>query len=325
MSLTVSVAMATFNGEQYIAKQIESILEQSLPPVELVIADDGSVDRTLEIVRNAYSRHPDTTVTLRILPPAGHQGVARNFERAMHAASSELIALSDQDDCWHPDRLAQSLPSFEFEPALLLQHSNARLVNALGSPLGISLLEALHVTAEERSLIGTGNAFYSYLRRNIVTGATVVIRRDLLAFANPFPDGWVHDEWLAIVASAIGKVELLDAQLIDYRQHNANVIGVTTPTLRYKIQRMLEPRGDRYVRLASRARSMVDRFEMLEPSASVLEAARDKSRFESTRAGLSVNRLNRLRTILRERSRGSYRRLSSQGDLDVLRDILQPN
>jgi len=324
MSLTVSVAMATFNGELHVAKQVESILGQSLLPAELVVADDGSGDRTLEIVRNVYARHPDTTVELRILPPAGHLGIARNFERAIHAAQSDLIALSDQDDSWHSDRLAQSVPSFEFEPQLLLQHSDARLVDAQGSPLGISLFEALRVTAEERALIGAGNAFFSYLRRNIVTGATVLIRRGLLAFASPFPDGWVHDEWLAIVASAVGKVELLDAQLIDYRQHSANVIGVTAPTLRYKIERMLEPRGDRYVQLASRARSMVDRFEMLEPSTSVLEAAREKSRFESSRAGLSVNRLNRLTTILSERRHGSYRRLSSQGNLDVLRDMLQP-
>jgi len=324
MPPSVSVALATFNGEQFIAEQLESILAQTWTPDEVIVADDGSTDRTLDIVRKVHAAHRGPAVALRILESDKRLGVAKNFERALLAASSELIALSDQDDRWHPDKLARSVPSFEADARLLLQHSNARLVDAEGKPLGLSLFEALYLTNFERDLIGAGRAFDAYVRRNLVTGATAMVRRRLLDSAVPFPEGWIHDEWLAVVAAAVGDIQLLDEQLVDYRQHGANVIGVKAPTLRYRVRRMLEPRGDRYRDLRSRSILLLDRLERVGAKSAALNRARDKVRFESNREKLSPWRLFRISTVLAERRRGSYENLSSQGNLDVLRDILQP-
>src|SRR5690606_3991787 len=139
----------------------------------------------------------------------------------------------------------------------------------------------------------------------------------------------VHDEWLAIVAAALGRTQVLDAQLIDYRQHGSNQIGVQKPTLRYKIGRMLEPRVDRYQRLAER--SAVLRARLGELAAGgfdlddrVLRLARQKASFEAARAQYPAARPLRLGAVLRQSRRGSYRVLSSQGDLDIARDLLQP-
>jgi len=322
--VSVSVALATYNGEQFVAEQLRSILTQSLVPDEVVVADDGSSDGTLRIVREVFAREAPDGVTLRILEADGRQGVTRNFERALMAATGDFIALSDQDDIWHVDRIARAVESFERDPRLLLQHADARLIDRSGVYLGHGLLEALYVSAEERAAIAEGRAFESYIRRNLVTGATVVLRRQLLGYAAPFPPEWVHDEWLAIIAAAIGRVELLDEPVIDYRQHGSNAIGVTVPTLRYRIGRMLQPRGDRYRQMAVRSRTLVERLESIRAPERTIVRAREKARFEEIRAALPALRVGRVPAVLSEQRRGSYRLLSSQGNIDVLRDILQP-
>ncbi|WP_403023546.1 glycosyltransferase family 2 protein [Salinibacterium sp. GXW1014] len=320
---TISVALATYNGERFVAEQVESILAQSRRPDELVVADDGSTDATLDIIRATHEA-ARSGVSLRVLDPGGRRGVTKNFERAVSACEGELIVLSDQDDRWHPDRLERAAASFEARPGLLLQHSDARLVDAAGRPLDVGLFEALWVSPAERQAIHGGEAFSAYLRRNLVTGATVAFRATLLEYAMPFPSTWVHDEWLAAIAAAIGEVELVEEPLIDYRQHGANQIGATKPTLRYRISRMLEERGDRYEILAVRAEALADRLAQLPVPEAILAAARDRARFDRVRAGLPRRRLARLGTVLDEHRAGSYRRLSSQGALDVFRDILQP-
>jgi len=321
MDYSVSVALATYNGERYIEEQVASVLQQTRPPDELIVADDGSADRTIELIRDV---HAGSSVDLRILGSAGRLGVARNFERALSAARSDIIALSDQDDRWHPEKLERSVPSFEANPRLLLQHTNARLVGETGVPLGLSLFDAIYLSSVERDQIGGGRAFEAYVRRNLATGATTMIRRNLLHLAAPFPDGWLHDEWLAVVAAAVGEVELFDEQLVDYRQHGSNVIGVKAPTLRYRVKRMMEPRGDRYRELRSRSESLLSKLEQIGARSDALRLAREKARFEAKRATLSDWRLLRIAPIMSERRRGSYETLSSQGNLDVLRDILQP-
>ncbi|QEE60859.1 glycosyltransferase family 2 protein [Salinibacterium sp. dk2585] len=320
---TISVALATYNGERFVAEQVESILAQSRRPDELLVADDGSTDATLDIIRATHEA-AGSGVRLRVLDPGGRLGVTKNFERAVSACEGDLIVLSDQDDVWHPDRLERAATSFEARPGLLLQHSDARLVDADGRPLDVGLLEALRVSAAERQAIHRGEAFSAYLRRNLVTGATVAFRASLLQHAMPFPSSWVHDEWLAAIAASTGEVELIEEPLIDYRQHGANQIGATKPTLRYRISRMLEERGDRYERLATRAEALADRLAQLPVPDRMLAAARDRARFDRVRATLPKRRLARLGTVLDEHRAGSYRRLSSQGTLDVFRDILQP-
>jgi len=320
----VSVALCTYNGASYIAEQIESILNQELVPTEIVLADDGSTDGTVELARGAYAAHPQTTVKLRVLPPEAHLGVTRNFERAVLAVENELVALCDQDDVWRPDRLSAAMLSFDRDSSLLLQHSDATLIDAAGYPVGSTLLNALRLSPHERREIAEGQAFSAYIRRNLVTGATVLFRRRLLEAAIPFPRGWVHDEWLAILAAALGSVELLEEPLIGYRQHGSNQIGVSAPTLRYRLRRMFEPRAERYEILSRRADILLDRLIQLNAPSAVIASAADKARFEHVRAALPRRRFARVCTVVSEGRRGSYERLSSQGNRDMVRDLLQP-
>ena len=101
---------------------------------------------------------------------------------------------------------------------------------AAGADLGTTLFAALGVTAAERAEVAAGRGFDALLRRNLATGATTMLRRRCATVALPIPPGWIHDEWLAIVAAATGRTAIVDAALTDYRQHGGNQIGARRPT-----------------------------------------------------------------------------------------------
>lgn len=317
----VSVAMGTHNGAAHIAEQLESILSQSLLPSEIVLSDDASSDDTVSIAREVVGSRVPLTVMLN--PTA--LGVTANFEQAISACAGEFVALSDQDDVWLPDRLSTAVSELARRPDLLLLHADARLVDADGKPLGHTLFDALELTQRERDLVHGGRAIEALLRRNLVTGATTVLRRELATRAAPFPTGWVHDEWLAIIAAATGTVDLIEDPLIDYRQHGANQIGASRLSLGGKVRRVLEPRGERNRRLAANFATLESRLEALGTAVApaTLVLAHGKAAHERMRLGLPAARLRRVVPVVRAVARGRYRRFS-RGKGDVLRDLVQP-
>lgn len=340
---SVSVALCTHNGAAYVGEQVRSILAQTVRPQQIVLSDDASTDGTVEVVQQvvaefraaasavaAAGTSPTTAaLELTILRNDPPLGVARNFAQAMRHASGDLIALSDQDDRWMPDRLERALERLADEPDLLLVHSDARLVDGQLNPLGHTLLEALEVTEFERASIHDGEAFRVLLRRNLVTGATVVLRRDLVDLVGPIPESWIHDEWFAIIASAVGRIDLLESPLIDYRQHDTNQIGAEKPTLRQKISKLREPRRERNDHLVARAADLVEKLDALAAVGVAIpverrDAARGKQRHDQRRRTLPAVRVARIPGVLAALARGDYRRFS-RGAQDALRDLTQPD
>lgn len=327
MRPSVSVALCTYNGARYLEEQLVSILGQSVVPFEIVLSDDGSTDDTVAVARRTVAdfdaQHPQSPVVLRVLENETALGIARNFEQAMLACTGELIALCDQDDVWHPDRLERLTEVFVERPELWLVHSDAALVAEDGHPLGISLFQALEVTEREKREIHSGQGFETLLRRNLVTGATTVVRGDLVRRSSPFPHSWIHDEWMAVVAAASASFDVLDRQLTDYRQHGGNQIGARKLNLRDKIRKLREPRLERNTHLVARAIALVAKLEELGDAVrpEVLEQARHKLAHEQLRFALPANRLMRIAPILREGGRYAH---YSRGRADMVRDILQP-
>jgi hypothetical protein len=325
-ALTTAVALCTYNGARFLGAQLASILAGERLPTEIVIADDGSTDATLEVVAEWAPRARARGIRVQVLA-GDNVGVTANFARAIAATSSDIVVLSDQDDVWHPPRLSAAVAAFAANPDLLLHHSDARLVDESGADLGMTLFQGLSVSEAELAGISGGSAFDVYLRRNVATGATVAFRRSLFDRAAPLPPEWIHDEWLAIIAAATGAVAVTTDALIDYRQHGSNVIGVQEPTLAYKVQRMLATSPERNTTLARRARVLADRLAALPASypvsASVRDAAEEKARFEGIRATLPAARIARLPTVLRAARGSRYARFASQGTLDIVRDLLQ--
>jgi glycosyltransferase involved in cell wall biosynthesis len=317
--MTISVAMCTRNGATHLAAQLHSIFGGSRVPDEIVLSDDASSDGTVTLARELLA---SSGITHRILANSTALGVTANFEQAVRATTGDLIVLSDQDDVWHPDRLARLEVELAVGP-VLLRHSDARLVDGDGVPLGATLFGRLQVDAADVTAIRAGRAFETYLRRNLATGATTGFRRQLLDDALPFPAEWVHDEWLAILAAAREAVLLVESAEIDYRLHGANQIGVAEPTLRYRIARVLGDSGDRVAGLARRAELLAARLDdrgLPVPA----RLARDKAEFEARRAALPRVRPARVPGVLGGLIRGEYRRFASRRLWDVVRDLLRP-
>ncbi|MBF0673468.1 MAG: glycosyltransferase family 2 protein [Salinibacterium sp.] len=321
---SVSVALCTHNGAAYIEEQLRSILSQSAAVNQLVVSDDASSDDTLATVERVWREAAPTAAELVVLRNETPLGVSANFAQALRACTSDIIMLSDQDDIWREDRVAAALRTHTSEPEALLVHSDARLVDAKGTDLGVTLFQALEVGARDLAQERTSEAFSFLLRRNIVTGATASVRRELLEAALPVPEDWVHDEWLALVAAARGRLDHIADTLIDYRQHGANQIGVSAPTLGYKVRRMLEPRGERNRTLARRSAALATRLDELDAEAALVQQAQAKHAFEQARALLPDSRIRRVPFILRLARSGGYERFASQGRLDIVRDLLQP-
>lgn len=325
MTPDISVALCTRNGARYLPAQIRSICTQEPLPREIIVSDDGSSDDTLAVVRETIALcGVADRIALRVFSNTPPLGVTRNFEQAVRACSHALIVLCDQDDVWHPGRLARMAAQFEARPDLLLLHTDARLVDAELQPLGSTLFHALEVQPAELEAISRGDAFSVLLRRNLVTGATTMFRRTLLDAALPFAPEWVHDEWLAAIAAATGRMDVLPEPTIDYRQHASNQIGARRLMLSEKIAKAFAERGDKHVARLHRADALLQRLLQLgdRVPAAWLEAQRAKVAHQRFRAGLPKARPLRVVPILAEAARGRYARFGRGGHA-IAQDLLE--
>lgn len=258
--------MCTFCGVHHVQQQLDSIAIQHRVPDSILILDDASDDGTWTVVNEwMKSMQQAAELSCRVLRNDTRLGVVANFSRALSLADADVIVAADQDDVWYADKLARLVAEFERRPDLLLLHTDARLVDAAGQPLGMSLFEAMRFTRAERARIHRDEGFAVYVCRSAATGATMAFRRELVELALPIGGGWIHDEWLAIVAAAIGRVDVIEDCLIDYRQHGANAVGMRVRTLRDKWDDLCKPR-------AAQFRHEIERLSVLEQRLLVLGA-----------------------------------------------------
>jgi glycosyltransferase involved in cell wall biosynthesis len=325
---TVSVALCTYNGARFVGEQLASILSQTRPPMQLVISDDGSTDGTVAVARtaiaHAISKDGDlASLEVVYLENAQPLGVTKNFQQALEACTGELIALSDQDDVWVDGKLNDLVLLMESTPKADLAFSDAQLVAEDGTALGTRLFEALRVSPAMLTSIRRGGAFGLLVKRNIVTGATIMVRKSLVQRALPFPESWVHDEWLAIVAAMCGRVACSAHELIRYRQHSSNVIGAQKLSMRSALSRFGQSRAERNGRLLTRANDAYQFAVALVGNESFATALKDKRDHELIRSSYSSKRRTRLKPILREWRTGRYVTYGL-GIADALRDAVQP-
>ena len=321
--LTSGVALCTFNGIAYLSEQLESLLAQKRLPDRIVIFDDASDDGTWEFLQTWANEAPLPVFVHR---NSRRMGIVRNFEAAVSALDTELVFLCDQDDIWFPEKIDELARMFESDSELLLVYTNAQLVDCDARDLKISLFEALDLSEDERNRIRNGDTFSVLCRRNLATGATVAFRRSLLGLALPFPEDWLHDEWLAITAAARGKVVLTDVSSIQYRQHSRNAVGMQIPGFLQCIKLfwrlMCFVPGEFQAKRADRFNVLFERLSaqrMLSPANSVLvKSALAHSRI---RASLPNNPVRRLYVIFNEVRTGRYRQFS-RGIRGVVRDII---
>lgn len=207
--MRISVAMAVYHGEAYIEAQLDSILSQLMPDDEVIVSDDCPGGKTEDIVR----RKAEQDRRVRYVQGPG-RGVTANFAHAISLCSGDAIFLSDQDDIWMPDKAERVRAALE-QGALLVLH-DACVTDADMHPVEPSFF-AIH---------GSKPGFWNNLIRNSFMGCCMAFRRELCVAVLPFPaDIPMHDQWIGLIATRLGRVTFLEEPLLFYRRHGGNVTG----------------------------------------------------------------------------------------------------
>ena len=221
---TISIAMCTFNGADYLQEQLVSIVKQTRLPDELVVCDDGSTDSTLQILGEFEK---DTPFPVRIYCNKIRLGATKNFEKAIKLCKGEIIFLSDQDDIWLPQKIKKIVETFKKNPDTGYIFSNALVVDEKLNSIDGTLWEYVSFTANRRRKFEQGNQIEVLIERSVVTGATMALCKTKTNWILPIPEEWVHDKWIALLASAAEEKGIfIEEPLIKYRLHSKQSIGI---------------------------------------------------------------------------------------------------
>ena len=254
MSLRISVALCTYNGSSYLQEQLRSFQEQSRRPDEVIAVDDGSTDSTVEIIRAFAERAP---FPVRVCVNPKTVGVAKNFEAAIRKCNGDILALADQDDFWLAGKLERIEEEFVARPATGCVFTDAEITDQQLQSLGYSLWAVTGIYTREYASFRRGDPLSVLLRRNVATGATMAFRSHLIEFVLPIPEGWIHDEWIAVMSAAVSEIVAIREPLIKYRQHSKNQIGAVKKMLPQTVDKSLS--RDLHVDLA-RSRALLARL-----------------------------------------------------------------
>jgi glycosyltransferase involved in cell wall biosynthesis len=294
----ISVAMCTYNGERFLPEQLASIAEQTRLPDELVVCDDRSTDRTVEIVREfaASASYP-----VRIFENEHNLGFVANFERAIGLCNGDLIALSDQDDIWYPIRLERSEQEFTAHPETGLVFSDGDIIDDQDQLVGMRLWPNFGFEGERKQRLLAGD--YTVLVKNrFVTGATIMFRSRLRESCLPFGRGWLHDEWLAPTAAAVADVRPIDLPLIRYRKHTAQQVGLSPNPSFLERKKLHWGELSRQIGILQGICSRLSEQPLTERGQVLFACYQAHLRFARFRYSLPKHRLARLGVMLKEYS-----------------------
>jgi hypothetical protein len=220
--------LCTCNGERWLPALLGSLAGQTRLPDELVVHDDASTDRTVELIR-AFAETAPFPVHVHV-----HEerlGSTANFASAISRSRGRVVALADQDDVWYPTKLELLLQEFELDPTISMVFSDADLIGEDGTRVGPRLWDTRLVGRTLRRHAVVPEELLA--RRALTTGCTMAIRRRVVEAALPFPDLMDdrraimrHDRWLSLVAAAVGTVRALPEPLLGFRVHPQQETGV---------------------------------------------------------------------------------------------------
>ena len=214
----VVILMSAYNGEKYIGQQLDSIFEQDYPNVEVLVRDDGSTDRTTEVLKQYEQQHDNLQVIY-----GKNKGVIESFFSLLSQADSRAAyyAFSDQDDIWLKDKISAAVQAIsgEDENLPVLYATEVQPIDEEGNLLTKAVLSN-HITP----------CFSNALVENVCVGCTTVMNHSAYQLLKDKKPAFtiMHDFWCYLVVSCFGKVIYDNTPHIHYRQHQGNVLGVST-------------------------------------------------------------------------------------------------
>lgn len=231
----ISVVLATYNGERYIREQLNSIINQTLKPKEIILVDDNSSDDTVKIADDVLSK---SGIDYYIAVHEMNQGVGTTFQDGVKLSNCIYIMLCDQDDVWDSKKIEISISEMQRNQDAVMVVANAMITDAYLKESGKNMFEAISfpgVFNDGISVFDKIEAQRLLLKRNYVTGMCLITKREILFSAIPFSKNMTHDAWIAWCATSYGSIIFLEQALVKYRQHDGNVIGINKKSESLKV------------------------------------------------------------------------------------------
>jgi len=218
----VAVCMATYNGAEFLAPQIDSILQQLEVGDELLVVDDCSTDETWQILQHATEVSPCRVELLRNAVNMGH---VRTFERAVDASLNDVIVLVDQDDVWIPGYIERIRTIFTRDSSIGLIVSRPVFCDETLTPIQAKNDRYRH--PRRGGPLGVGDFL---LNRAMPLGCTMSFRREELRYLLPFPSKLLaHDHWIFALATLRNRMKPLGEPAVLYRRHGGAVTKKRSP------------------------------------------------------------------------------------------------
>ncbi|MCE3075437.1 glycosyltransferase [Chryseobacterium gwangjuense] len=238
--MKISVAICTYNGEKYLTEQLDSILQQTVNPAEIVVCDDGSKDKTLEILHRYQEQYPDI---FKIYSNETNLGYFKNFEKSIYLCSQDIIVTSDQDDIWKPEKLEKTFNFFKNNPDKDAVFNDLVLVDNDQAILEPSYLKWKHIQYQDiiDSIKNEELFIKVQMQGSFILGCALAIRKTALKEYHLKNFTYAHDYEIAQKLSFKNKIGFIPETLSFYRQHEAQVCGLREQKMKPQKSDMMSP------------------------------------------------------------------------------------
>jgi glycosyltransferase involved in cell wall biosynthesis len=262
----IDLLLATYNSSRFLAETIESLFEQDYKDWRLIIRDGGSTDSTQEIIEHYTQQCPDKIIAIAA---NGFSSVCENFSSLLAESSAPYVMFCDHDDVWKSDKISKSMSALKRQEEChgqavpMLLFTDLCVVDYDLHPIHNSFLKYQNLNPKKILL--------NYLLvQNVACGCTIMINRALADLCGPIPsEALMHDYWLMLLASAVGRIIFVDEPTVLYRQHNDNCLGAKRYGHKYifeKITDGVSAARERFDRNILQAETFLERYQEILPS-----------------------------------------------------------
>jgi len=219
----LSVCLATYNGEDFVVRQLQSVLKQLNDSDQVVVIDDCSKDQTVSLIKETFGDRVEVYVN------ASNSGPVKSFEKAITLAKGDIVFLCDQDDVWEEGKVERVVSAFHNQDADLVIH-DAYVVDGN--------LQVIHSSWNQYNNNQVNQGIMGNIMKNAFTGAMMAFKKELVPFFLPLPRTIeMHDQWIAL-AAMLNKKKIVTIQepLMKYVRHGGNVTGMKKRSLFEQIE-----------------------------------------------------------------------------------------
>lgn len=244
--MKISVAMASYNGEQYISKQIRSILKQTMPVDEIIVTDDCSTDNTYQILLDQQSQVKN--IDFKIERNQDNLGYKENFKKAISLCTGDYIFLCDQDDLWNNDKVETLINIMQTHKMSVLS-SSFTFIDANDKYLEVKQMRGFSNNNMIPKILAPNSLTHvnidDLLFHNPSQGCAILINRQIAnEFVNIGDDTLPHDWEINILGNKFDGTYFYNAPLFKYRIHSNNTIGINLGVAKDKVNEQIRIKAE---------------------------------------------------------------------------------